>query len=554
VARTSACSTRTVTVAIAILALVTSSVVCGATIGRVVTLPGGASDLALDEARGLVYLSQSVEGQVQVYSISKQSFIATIPTDQTPLALALSGDGKYLFVTCYDAAALDVIDLSSLTMLGRIALPAKPEGVAVGADGKVLITTSGAGTNGAADSLLLYDPTPGAAVQVSALSVTPPTSGVPTFPPDSARPFLARHSQLVASRSGAFIAGVNVASDAATSATVFVYEAASHTVLRSRTIAGPSPAVAISDDGSRIMAGPVLLDGATLQVLATQSLANAPYPMDPSTSFLAKTNQGGAAFAPGGLSLYAAYNVPPVPSLPGAVPVGQLTVSDPDNLLIKLGLQLPENLAGRLIVSSDGGSAFALSDSGFTSISLSALMQSPLAEPASDVVLLTNDQCQVAGGGTATIAINNPGRGNASATATLLQFAGTPTANGSAALAPSVKSGQGSNGATITFTYNPAAAKSPGTVIPPHDFLVVSPQAINVPDRIRVLQNNHDSDAPGTIIPIATGPSTVVSSGLTAGLNDLVWDAARKLVYIANTGLNRVEVFDAVQQKLLAPI
>jgi len=554
VARTSARSTRLLKLVLG--AVVLAAVACGATIGRVVQLPGGASDLAFDEARGLVYLSQSVEGQVQVYSIAKQTFTATIPTDQTPLAMALSRDGKYLFVTCYDAAALDVIDLSSLTMLGRVALPAKPEGVAVGADGHVLISTSGAGTNGAASNLLLYDPTPGAAVQVAALSVTPPTPAAPTFPPDSARPFLARHSQLVASRSGAFIAGVNMASNTATAATVFVYEAASHTVLRSRTVAGASTTLAISDDSSRIMSGAVLFDAGTLQVLATQNLANSPYPMDPSTSFIAKANQGGAAFAPDGQTLYAAYNVPPVGGLPGAPPMGQMTLSDPDNLLIKLGLQLPENLAGRLVVSSDGASAFALSDSGFTAISLAAVAQSVLAVPASDVVLLTNDQCQVAGGGTATIAINNPGRGNVAATAALLQFAGpaTATANGSPALAPSVRPGQGANGASLTFTYNPAAARGPGTVIPPHDFLVSAPQAVNLPDRIRVLQNNHDSDAPGTIVPIATGTGSVILARLTAGLNDLVWDAARKRVYIANTGLNRVEVFDAVQQKLLAPI
>lgn len=536
------------------ITVLSASLLPGATLGRVVALPGGASDIALDETRGLVYLAQSVSNVVQVYSISKQTFTATIPTDQTPLALALSRDGKSLYVTCYNAAMLDVIDLGSLTKVAQIALPAKPEGIAVGADGYALISTSGAGTNGAADALLLYNPTPGTTVPITPLSVTPPTPAAPTFPAPSARSFLALHSALAANRSGTYIAGVNVATATATTATVYVYESVSHTVLRSRTIAGPSPVVAISDDGTRIMAGAVLFDATTLQVLATQSLANAPYPMDPTTSFTTNTSQGGAAFAPGGATLYTAYNVPPVPSTPGAVPVGQLTMSDPDNLLITLGLQLPENLAGRLVVSSDGTSAYALSDSGFTSIALSAIAQGPLAEPASDVVLLTNDQCLVQGGGTATVAINNPGKGNITASASLVQFTGSTSTNGTAATAPSVKSGQSSSGASLTFTYNPAAAKGPGTVVPPHDFLVTSPQAINLPDRIRVLQNNHDSNAAGTILPVATGPTSAVAGGLNAGLNDLIWDAARKRVYIANTGRNRIEIFDATQQAFLAPI
>jgi uncharacterized protein (TIGR03437 family) len=164
---------------------------------------------------------------------------------------------------------------------------------------------------------------------------------------------------------------------------------------------------------------------------------------------------------------------------------------------------------------------------------------------------LTYDQCQAAGGGTATITINSAGRGPVGpVTATLLPAA----TNGTGANAPSVRSTPGATSTQLTFTYNPAAARGPGTVIPPHDFLVVAPQAINLPDRIRVLQNNHDSDAPGSIVPIPTGPTGVVLAGLSAGLNDLVWDNARKRVYIANTGLNRVEVFDARTQKLLAPI
>ena len=102
-----------------------------ATFGKVTPLVGGASDIVLDEARNQLYLTASVPNQVQVYSIKQAKFLAPITTDQTPLSAALSRDGNSLYVVCYDSAALDVINLNTLTLSAQITLPAKPEGVAV---------------------------------------------------------------------------------------------------------------------------------------------------------------------------------------------------------------------------------------------------------------------------------------------------------------------------------------------------------------------------------------------------------------------------------------
>ena len=144
-----------------------------ATFGRIVPLVGGASDIVLDESRGRLYLTSSLQSLVQIYSIQRQSFLSTIPTDQTPLSAALSRDGKFLYITCYDGAALDVIDLDALVVATRVSLPARPEGVAVASDGRVLISTTGSGTNGATNVLLLYDPSPNASVPLTNISVAP---------------------------------------------------------------------------------------------------------------------------------------------------------------------------------------------------------------------------------------------------------------------------------------------------------------------------------------------------------------------------------------------
>src|SRR5579871_2616406 len=142
----------------------------GATFGRVTPLCGGASDLVLDETRNRIYLTSSVQGVIQVYSLQQQNFLSTIQTDQTPLSVALSRDAKSLYVTCYDGSSLDVIDLNALTVVKRMILPAKPEGVAVGSDGRVLITTAGSGTGGTSNVLLLYDPSPNATVTLTSIS------------------------------------------------------------------------------------------------------------------------------------------------------------------------------------------------------------------------------------------------------------------------------------------------------------------------------------------------------------------------------------------------
>src|SRR5271155_2756795 len=106
-----------------------------ATLGRVVPLVGGASDIVLDETRGLVYLPSSVENLLNIYSISKSGFQTSIATDQTPLSAALSRDGKSLYVACYNGSVIDVIDLSALSVSAPPAPPPQPQRNGLGHQG-----------------------------------------------------------------------------------------------------------------------------------------------------------------------------------------------------------------------------------------------------------------------------------------------------------------------------------------------------------------------------------------------------------------------------------
>jgi DNA-binding beta-propeller fold protein YncE len=116
-----------------------------ATLGTVINVTGGASDLVLDNNRNLLYLVRAVPyNRIDVFSTTQRRVIASIPTDANPLAAALSPDGNFLYVTCHDASSINVLDTRPATpaIVNKVSLPARPEGIAVGNDGRVLITPS----------------------------------------------------------------------------------------------------------------------------------------------------------------------------------------------------------------------------------------------------------------------------------------------------------------------------------------------------------------------------------------------------------------------------
>ncbi|MCC7156826.1 MAG: hypothetical protein IT161_19770, partial [Bryobacterales bacterium] len=164
-----------------------------ATFGAVVTpssqggvnyLIGGATDLVLDETRARLYLVNSGQQRVEVYSIAQRRFAGVVQTDLFPVSAAMSRAGKFLYVTCHEGSSLNIIDLDTLAVMRKVSLPAKPEGLAVGADERVLITTIGTGVNNTANTLLVFDPNPGPATDpVQNVVFTPPPPPSPVLPP-----------------------------------------------------------------------------------------------------------------------------------------------------------------------------------------------------------------------------------------------------------------------------------------------------------------------------------------------------------------------------------
>src|SRR5260370_30680138 len=99
------------------------------------------------------------------------------------------------------------------------------------------------------------------------------------------------------------------------------------------------------------MAGVTMFDTATLAAIAQQNSANGPFPM---AAINPTNNVGGSVFSPDGGTLYAAFNVAPV-VVPAARPqASTLLISDSSNVRVRLGIQMPESIVARLVITSDG--------------------------------------------------------------------------------------------------------------------------------------------------------------------------------------------------------
>src|SRR5207244_3736996 len=151
--------------------------------------------------------------------------------------------------------------------------------------------------------------------------------------------------------------------------------------------------------------------------------------------------------------------------------------------LIQSGIKLPENLGGKMAVTSDGATAYAISQSGFIVLPLGTLRNQPLAVPDSNVALLASDQCGVtADQNSATIAVRDTGGGRITVTAqALAQTATTAT----------IRTTSKTYGGDITAQFNAAAARTLGTAAA-DQLLIQAAEAVNIIPAVRVFQNSRN--------------------------------------------------------------
>ncbi len=527
----------------------------GATFGEVIRLGGTPSDIVLDEARGRLYLVNQNANRVEVWDYGTNSRVMNITVGRGPLSAAMSPDGHYLYVTNAGSqiapdSTLSVIDLGANQVSATVPLPARPQGVEVGGDGRVLITTLGTGANNALNTLLLYD-SKQTAQQILSIPVAPPPVTPPTLPTlfVNGRAGTQFYSKMARTPDGQFIIGLNV-TNANANTIAFVYEVASGVILKSRNVTGQSTTLAMSPDGAKFMAGFTQYDVNTLAVTAQQSTVNAPFPFPASfAAFNALQNIGGAVYSPDGSTLYSAFNQAAT-TTPAARPLSSiLLISNARNLGIRLGIKLPESIVSRLVITSDGARAWGLSESGMIHLPLARLYEYPIIQPETTTVFLAVDDCN-RGIASARLRINNLGQGK-------LTFA-VPNLN--PALIAQAESGLAPS--AIKLTMDPGRSglvRQPGTNLTlinnqnsltgnPLTIDLISAEAINIPNRIKVFMNYRTSDMRGVIYPIPTALNN------NHGLRDILVDEDRGRLYLANAGFNRIEVFDTRRSRYLDPI
>jgi DNA-binding beta-propeller fold protein YncE len=527
----------------------------GATFGDVIRLSGGTpSDVVLDEGRHLLYLVNNTTSQVGIFDYTTGQLIGSIAVGKSPVAGAISMDGGWLYVTsgatptqtASGTPQLNIIDLSQRKVTQTVVLPSIPQGVEVGNDGRVLVAMLGSGVVSGVpqNTLAVFDPTLITGQQLLPVTVPAlPSTPAPLPTTTLSRPTKIFTGGLLRTPDGQYIVGV--ISPTASSTYIFVYEVASGVVLRNRTVAGASSVLSMAPDGSRFMAGMAMYDITTLNVIAQENNANAPFPF--TGAFNTAQNVGGSVFAPDGTTIYAAFNTA-ANTTPAPPPLATtLLVNDPTNLAIRLGIRLPESIVAKIVMRSDGSEAWGASDSGLVHLPLGQLYTYPIIAPETTQVFLANDDCN-RGIATGVLKVNNLGKGR-------MTF--SVVSPGTAAVVYQQSSGLAP--ASVTFTMEPGrsgvvrqpgtnmwtgAGTQQGTVI---NVTLSSPEAINIPPSIRLYMNYRGADQRGMIYPVPTGPNG-------EGLQDIVLDEARNRAYITNSAYNRVEVFDTANQVFVNPI
>ena len=80
---------------LAALTLVAGSI-SAASLGRVVPIGGSAADIALDETRGVLYISNFTANRIEVMSLATGTIRSSINVSAQPGSMAMSPDGRWL--------------------------------------------------------------------------------------------------------------------------------------------------------------------------------------------------------------------------------------------------------------------------------------------------------------------------------------------------------------------------------------------------------------------------------------------------------------------------
>ena len=503
-----------------------------ATFGTVVPIGGTASDIALDETRGVLYIADFGCGCIDVMSTADYSIQTTINVANFPAAIALSPSGRYLvgvhdgnYTTSLPPTAapasggnlVTVIDLNTQAQtvyaLGEPGLGVTFVNTLSGDQGGLALIVT-------ATKLMALDPETGRLTLIAALTAPSLVIGQPA-------PFLpGQFTQTAINTSADGWTAWGVVDAGTGTQVIFHYDAFNGKYGWGGWTTSPVllPRVSVSGDGSYAMVGwimfnwnlrtvsryPNVVASTTITGHAWDSVNGLIYAQIPDAAMPVGTPTAGSNS---------------VPTL--TTPMPALLVMDADNLTYRERLTLRENLVGRAILSSGSKVMYAVSDSGVTVLPVGSLNQFNRVEPSQEDVLVQTSFCN---------------RATVQQTFTLADPGGNQTdfeivAGTGVTVSPS----SGVTPATITVTADPTAfAAALGTSVVRLNILSAS--AINQPQPVRVLVSNPDENQRGSVVNV---PGV---------LSDILPDAIRNRVYVLRQDRNKLYVYDGTTSQLISTL
>jgi uncharacterized protein (TIGR03437 family) len=461
------------------------------TFGKVVSIGGHAADVALDEPRGVLYVADFTANRIEVMSLATQTVQTALNVMPQPYSISISPNGHWLLVAHYGNVAspgspvngLTLIDLTNNYAKQTFMLPEPPLGLAFGSDNRALIVTT--------QNFLIFDP----AFGTTQVLISIADQVVKTIPqPPQSFPQNIVAASVGASADGNWIYGFG-------DTLIFNYYVPSQSLNSSGYGASPPlgpRAVSVAQDGSFAAMGWILTDNQGRQ------FAEFPNP-------LGTLNVGGHAVDSVAGLVYSQVQQnltdPPV-----------LTVRAADNLTLIDSLQLPENLAGRAVLSSDRQTMYASSASGVLVMKVGNLNLSPRLFASTEDLVFSGNFCDRTLA-TQTFGLADPGGAHVPFTIT--------SSNSAVSVSPS----SGTTPAMITVRVDPNAfAAENGTSA--IQLSITSSVAVNLPKNVRVLVNSRQPNQRGTFIDV---PGTLV---------DMIANPIKDEFYVLRQDLNQVQVFN----------
>lgn len=481
-----------------------------ATFGTTHPILGEFSDLALDEVRNVVYLSNFTANRIEVFNLAARTLQPAIRLGINPASVALSPDSRLLLILNFSSSSLFLLNLDSRAVQ-TVALPDNPRAGIFGADGAALIITT--------TQVLRYDPATGTLTTLTPIEPLLGTLPVeqPTFPAEII------NARMAVSRDRGTIFAVGSVAQSVHFA--FYYSVATQSFTRrgcSAPAREPIRFASISPDGSRAMGGHLLLDrqlniladfvpAGMLPLRTVPPVPTAPPPNAPPPRISQVV--GATEFSADTAFIYASLVET---GAARSAPLLYLLASD--NLSIHDRILIPDRLTGKMVADRAGQRLYAVSENGLTVLPVGDLERARVVATTADTISFRFNVCNKLSA-TASFAVVH--RGPAPVDFTL------------ATSMPGLRlsSTSGTTPAFITATFDPdqlfnVRGTSVGLI------QVTSSGAVNLPEPVRVLVNLQDSDQRGTIF---------VQNG---ALRDLLVDELRERFYILDSSRNRLLVFD----------